>query len=118
MSDSPGFFFACGLTVGYRVVNSVSTTYQGRTMKTEIDCIVYHNLTMEAACVERRVNDSDITKARKAKLYTDAGICWLQAMRRSKRDEVTYAERRLDFCRAALIRLGRHDLAQQLDATR
>lgn len=85
-------------------------------MTTETDCIAYHRMATEAAAVERLVNDKGITKARLAKLYTDAGVCWLQAMGRSERDETTYAERRLAFCRAALIRLGRHDLAQQLES--
>lgn len=85
-------------------------------MRTEIDCIVYHNLAMEAACVERRANEANITSQRLAKLYHDAGTCWAAAASRSTRTETTYAHRRFDFCRAALVRLGRADLVDQLDA--
>ncbi len=85
-------------------------------VKTEMDGIIYHNLTMEAACVERRVNDPKLTSQRLAKLYVDAGTCWAAAAKRSLQFGETYAHRRFEFCKGALIRLGRHDLVEQLEA--
>lgn len=89
-----------------------------RKNKTEQDGHVYHNLACEAACVERLTNGRDVTLARLAKLYADAGACWLAAAKRSHRDGMTYAQIRFEFCRGALVRLGRHDLVEQLEAQR
>lgn len=74
----------------------------------------YQKLASQAAAVEARTTDENITKQRLAKLYLDAGQLWAEAaaLRRSG----SYAETRFNFCRAALIRLSRHDLASQLDA--
>jgi hypothetical protein len=94
----------------------MSTTNRKESMKTEKDRSIYHEKATEAACVERRTNEENITSQRLAKLYADAGACWAAAAVRSNRVETTYAHRRFEFCRAALVRLGRADLVEQLDA--
>lgn len=74
----------------------------------------YQKLVTQAAAVEQRTSEENITKQRLAKLYADAGQLWAEAA--ARRRSGSYAETRFNFCRAALIRLGRHDLATQLDA--
>lgn len=74
----------------------------------------YQKIAAQAAAVESRTTEENITKQRLAKLYLDAGQLWAEAA--ARRRSGSYAETRFNFCRAALIRLGRHDLASQLDA--